>query len=607
MQIRQDKIIGKTQIRQDKIIENQSQSGKMMIKNTQNKKESSKHKSMLSIYKKNIIETHSQSGRSMIEMLGVLAIIAILSIGGIVGFRLAMNYYRASQIAHEMNMMRTDAQIKIAQGTEELMLGEPYDPVNDSLGHIQFNDAYLVDFDCIYMKTEISEPEPAFCTGANAYYIELQNIPEGVCKPLANLIDKMDNEIAFYINGNSVDAEEGEKGVCNAEFNTLRVIFGADSDSNAIKCGGADDPACPTELPVCLNHMCVECEESNDCGEFEVCDRETGRCIDDCTKGACNSGVCVGGVCKECKNMEDCDNGLACIDNQCMRCENESDCEEKHCIEGSCVDCTEPTPKYNATENRCVECIDSEDCENPKPYCNPTTNTCEPCENDLQCDTTQNEHCQVSTGSCIICDVYTEVWDEELKDCRLAKSCKELDCPIDTFCLSGKCNAPCPTDEVITIEEEVCNSFFCRPTNIGFVQGQVNGRSYYGNRYSLNWWSSQRFCQAAAREAGVTSGRLVSWSDINWQCYNDANKPDPTNKKDGYCKATNDDSGSDNVSKAITDLRNMYQCTSQCFPWLQEAYSSCRAYDVNLFDGYVRPYSFGGNGSYADYALCVGN
>ena len=132
-----------------KQIKNQSQAGYMQSNEPQIAGEEAG--------KRNRIKTHSQSGRSMIEMLGVLAIIAILSIGGIVGFRLAMNYYQANQIAHEMNMMRTDAQIKIAQGAEELMLGEPYDPVSDSqLGHIQFNDAYLVDFDCIYMKTEIS-------------------------------------------------------------------------------------------------------------------------------------------------------------------------------------------------------------------------------------------------------------------------------------------------------------------------------------------------------------------------------------------------------------------------------------------------------------------
>ena len=39
-----------------------------------------------------------QSGRSMVEMLGVLAIIGVLSIGGIAGYTLSMRRYRANNI-----------------------------------------------------------------------------------------------------------------------------------------------------------------------------------------------------------------------------------------------------------------------------------------------------------------------------------------------------------------------------------------------------------------------------------------------------------------------------------------------------------------------------
>ena len=41
---------------------------------------------------------HTQSGRSMIEMLGVLAIIGVLSIGGLAGYTMAMNRHRANQV-----------------------------------------------------------------------------------------------------------------------------------------------------------------------------------------------------------------------------------------------------------------------------------------------------------------------------------------------------------------------------------------------------------------------------------------------------------------------------------------------------------------------------
>ena len=45
----------------------------------------------------------NESGRSMVEMLGVLAIIGVLSIGGIAGYTLSMNRYRANAIVDIAN------------------------------------------------------------------------------------------------------------------------------------------------------------------------------------------------------------------------------------------------------------------------------------------------------------------------------------------------------------------------------------------------------------------------------------------------------------------------------------------------------------------------
>ncbi|MBR2136928.1 MAG: hypothetical protein IJ852_03070 [Alphaproteobacteria bacterium] len=53
----------------------------------------------------------NQNGRSMIEMLGVLAIIGVLSVGGIAGYSKAMQKYRvnktADQVAQIINGVRT--------------------------------------------------------------------------------------------------------------------------------------------------------------------------------------------------------------------------------------------------------------------------------------------------------------------------------------------------------------------------------------------------------------------------------------------------------------------------------------------------------------------
>ncbi|MBQ3695836.1 MAG: hypothetical protein II938_02565 [Alphaproteobacteria bacterium] len=41
---------------------------------------------------------NTESGRSMVEMLGVLAIIGVLSVGGIAGYTMAMKNYKANEI-----------------------------------------------------------------------------------------------------------------------------------------------------------------------------------------------------------------------------------------------------------------------------------------------------------------------------------------------------------------------------------------------------------------------------------------------------------------------------------------------------------------------------
>ena len=49
-----------------------------------------------------------ESGRSMVEMLGTLAIIGVLSIGGIAGYSYAMDKHRANTIINEVNLRSID-------------------------------------------------------------------------------------------------------------------------------------------------------------------------------------------------------------------------------------------------------------------------------------------------------------------------------------------------------------------------------------------------------------------------------------------------------------------------------------------------------------------
>ena len=56
-----------------------------------------------------------QSGRSMIEMLGVLAIIGVLSVGGIAGYSKAMNKFKTNQVADQVSMLIANIKTMYAQ------------------------------------------------------------------------------------------------------------------------------------------------------------------------------------------------------------------------------------------------------------------------------------------------------------------------------------------------------------------------------------------------------------------------------------------------------------------------------------------------------------
>ena len=57
----------------------------------------------------------NESGRSMIEMLGVLAIIGVLSVGGIAGYSKDMNKFKTNKVADNVSMIVANIKTLYAQ------------------------------------------------------------------------------------------------------------------------------------------------------------------------------------------------------------------------------------------------------------------------------------------------------------------------------------------------------------------------------------------------------------------------------------------------------------------------------------------------------------
>ena len=72
----------------------------------------------------------NESGRSMVEMLGVLAIIGVLSVGGIAGYKTAIKKHQSNELANALQLL--DVQYGSAKnaGKECTIKGDDYDNFN---------------------------------------------------------------------------------------------------------------------------------------------------------------------------------------------------------------------------------------------------------------------------------------------------------------------------------------------------------------------------------------------------------------------------------------------------------------------------------------------
>ena len=127
----------------------------------------------------------SESGRSMVEMLGVLAIIGVLSIGGIAGYTMAMNRFRANEAIDMANKYtslvfaqdqtaraRTGAGLAAMPTVADLGLLVGDDANGNTLpGGAVFSDATITD-------------------GQDAVLLTIQFPSEGVCQAAQNIISQ---------------------------------------------------------------------------------------------------------------------------------------------------------------------------------------------------------------------------------------------------------------------------------------------------------------------------------------------------------------------------------------------------------------------------------
>ena len=142
--------------------------------------------------KKNI----GQTGRSMIEMLGVLAIIGVLSVGGIAGYSKAMDRYRINETVNQISY--------IVQNTRDLFKNQPnfYGALSSSAAVMSNanNPNRVLDSKAKIFPTSIAKNGYKNLFGGDIYFVasgrfsnndgkafilSFRNIPQEACIELA--------------------------------------------------------------------------------------------------------------------------------------------------------------------------------------------------------------------------------------------------------------------------------------------------------------------------------------------------------------------------------------------------------------------------------------
>ena len=103
----------------------------------------------------------TENGRSMVEMLGVLAIIGVLSVGGITGYRYAMEKYKINNFVNQLSLLLIDLESQVKMGNEDLKLNSNLDVSGWDIQLINptFDAYFSSDFGIVISKKDANWTE----------------------------------------------------------------------------------------------------------------------------------------------------------------------------------------------------------------------------------------------------------------------------------------------------------------------------------------------------------------------------------------------------------------------------------------------------------------
>ena len=214
---------------------------------------------------------HPEQGRSMIEMLGTLAIMGVLSIGGIAGYSYAVTKYKANETIDELNNRAIVYATQLKDG--DLLSGT-------ALRNGEFGDKTVLGYG---VSATVSEYE-------NEFNVTLSEIPFEVCE---QILKNYTIPTEISVNGNIYNDMDENIDICGEGDTNMIFAFNGDlsNDWESVEVSGEPNNGETTELQTItvtqtqtatISHTitqtysdmyCGGCDSGEVCAEF--CDADS--------------------------------------------------------------------------------------------------------------------------------------------------------------------------------------------------------------------------------------------------------------------------------------------------------------------------------------------
>ncbi len=315
-----------------------------------------------------------ESGRSMVEMLGVLAIIGVLSVGGIAGYTTAMNKHRANKILNGASVRAIVVSTQIQRGSAAPTLGEFTD---NEVGGARLGTG-----------VQNADGTATWTTTDKRFSLTLTGVNEDICTQMKAM--KGENGIIKAI------ADDCTTITYNNDLTATTFITDNKDSTSCESAGGAWNEAtktcgcpgrytgsnceiapttCPSETTPTEGGKCKWCTDEGDC---VVCEKEEEvKCADlqcGCYNPKTENAKCGNFACKTCEIKSDtpdvicaeygsciCYNkntqNVKCGNKRCGTCEIKSDTPDVICAEhGSCICYNKNTQNAGCNNSYCKTC-----------------------------------------------------------------------------------------------------------------------------------------------------------------------------------------------------------------------------------------------------------